>query len=54
MAFQLLYICDPYVAQNYILGHPRIFAALEKNESEVVKQVIERLEMESHVPAKYR
>lgn len=54
MAFQLLNICDEDMARDYIINNQQIFAALKNNGSEIIKVVIEKLELEADIPPKYQ
>ena len=50
MEFQLFNICDPDMARDYIISNREIFSVLKYNSSEMVKKVIEKLELEAYVP----
>lgn len=54
MAFQLLNVCDVDIARDYIINNRCIFSALKNNGSEIVKVVIEKLDLEAYVPEKYK
>ena len=47
-------MCDVDIARDYIINNRCIFSALKNNGSEIVKVVIEKLDLEAYVPEKYK